>query len=482
MDATLSELTTQVDASAVKAGAVKAETIESVTAESEPVESGSIAYAEHLAIAPLPKSAHFTPGSSSLAQIGPVPVMRAAWGTPIATEEIAAALIKAGQQNEVLSTLREIGFTSGYHFPINTDMETQRVQDLHVGYISGLVETVLATRGWESVDALVICSHSIQQPVTGATADELTRRGYQIERVYWYRLACNSTTAALADFARDPDYYGRRVVLVGLDTLSGNGTDATNPVTFATFGNAGGAIAFVPGVEIEFVTGRAVVEYDTTPFFTVPHAFNRPPASPRLARPAHYTLIGEETAQRFHATEQGLWLDSPAGTVLHMDGRRTYRYFASPAVVSLIWEVINTYQAEFAESYGPLGVTFGHQPSKPVVDGLNRALFQLVLDAQSAGPDGNGNGHGLSRQELRALLRADVAERTAYLDRLGVPALPLTIPWVMDATGINNVSSATSLVALEHLAGQRAVQPGTRHLVVGLGIGASYQAHVLRFR
>lgn len=474
MDATLSEITPQLEASTVEPG----------TVESDTAESGSIAYTEHLTIAPLPKSAHFTAGSSSLSQIGPVPVMRAAWGTPIATEEIATALVKAGRQSEVLSTLREIGFVSGYHFPIDTDMEAQRVQDLHVGYISGLVETVLATRGWDSVDALVICSHSIQQSVTGATADELARRGYQIERVYWYRLACNSTTAALVDFARDPDYYGRRVVLVGLDTLSGNGTDVTNPVTFATFGNAGGAIAFVPGVEIEFVTGRAVVEYDTTPFFTVPHAFNRPPASPRLARPAHYTLIGEETAQRFHATEQGLWLDSPADTALHMDGRRTYRYFASPAVVSLIWEVFNTYQAEFAERYGPLGVTVGHQPSKPVVDGLNRALFQLVLDAQSgdANGNGNGNGHGLSRQELRALLRADVAERSAYLERLGVPAIPLTIPWVMDATSINNVSSATSLVALEHLAGQRAIRPGTRHLVVGLGIGASYQAHVLRFR
>ena len=201
-----------------------------------------------------------------------------------------------------------------------------------------------------------------------------------------------------------------------------------------------------------------------------------------------------------------------------MDGRRTYQYFASTPVASLIWEVMHTYQVEYAAHYGPLATTIGHQPSKPVVDGLNRALFQLVLESHEAIPMAmatamgtaiptvtvtamatgmktgmataipmgsvmaNGNGHGLSRQELRALLRADVVERALHLRRLGVPALPLSIPWVMDGTGINNVSSATSLVALEALAGQRAIRPGTVHLVVGLGIGASYQAHVIRFR
>ena len=419
------------------------------------VEFGSIAYAEHLSIAPLPKSAHFTPGSTSLAHIGSIPVFRAAWGTPLPTDAIAAALAHSGQQTEVVSTLREIGFLGGYHFPIDTDMDTQHVQDLHVGYISGLVETVMAARGWDSADALVICSHSIQQAVTGATASELARRGHPIERVYWYRLACNSTTAALADFARDPNYYGRRVVLVGLDTLSGTGTDITNPVTFATFGNAGGALAFIPGVEIELFTGRAVVEYDTVPFFLVPHAFNRPPASPRCALSPNYTLIGEETAQRFHATEQGLWLDSPADTGLRMDGRRTYKYFASTPVASLIWEVMHTYQVEYAARYGPLATTIGHQPSKPVVDGLDRALFQLVLESHTGHSNGNGNGngnghsngngngngnghengngnghsngfgngngngHGLSRQELRALsarrcCRARIASAPAW--------------------------------------------------------------------
>ena len=91
--------------------------------------------------------------------------------------------------------------------------------------------------------------------------------------------------------------------------------------------------------------------------------------------PPHYTRSGEETPQRFHATEQGMWAHSPAATGLHMDGRRTYRYFASAPVASLSREVLHTYQVEFAADYGPLATTIGHQPSKPVVDGLNRALF-----------------------------------------------------------------------------------------------------------
>ena len=254
------------------------------------VEFGSIAYAEHLSIAPLPKSAHFAPGSTSLAQIGAIPVFRAAWGTPLPTDAIAATLAKSGQQTEVVSTLREIGFLGGYHFPIDTDMDTQHVQDLHVGYISGLVETVLHAHGWDSADALVICSHSIQQAVTGATAAELARRGHPIERVYWYRLACNSTTAALADFTRDPELLrpprrpGRpRYAFRYRDRYHQSGH-------FCHLWQCRRRLAFVPGVEIELFTGRAVVEYDTVPFFLVPHAFNRPPASPRCAHVAQLHL------------------------------------------------------------------------------------------------------------------------------------------------------------------------------------------------
>ena len=58
--------------------------------------------------------------------------------------------MQTGQQTEVVSTLREIGFLGGYHFPVDTTMDTQAVQDLHVGYISGLVETVLHARGWDA--------------------------------------------------------------------------------------------------------------------------------------------------------------------------------------------------------------------------------------------------------------------------------------------------------------------------------------------
>ena len=67
------------------------------------------------------------------------------------------------------------------------------------------------------------------------------------------------------------------------------------------------------------------------------------------------------------------------------------------------------------------------------------------------------------------------------LRKIGVDAVSMHIPWIMDEVGMNNVSAGTALSALETLAAQKAVLPGTAHLLLGLGIGASYQAHIIRF-
>ncbi len=133
--------------------------------------------------------------------------------------------------------------------------------------------------------------------------------------------------------------------LLALITLSGNTTDSTDPVTFATFGNGGAAMAYVPGKEIEVLDGETVVEYDTDGFFHVPYIINRPPGAARFL-PADYRVFGEETQRRFHATENGLFLEIPEDEAFRMDGRGTFRYFTSTGVTSLLWNVIERLSPE----------------------------------------------------------------------------------------------------------------------------------------
>jgi len=151
-------------------------------------------------------------------------------------------------------------------------------------------------------------------------------------------------------------------------------------------------------------------------------------------------------------------------------------------VTDLLWNVMETYRQKFADKLGKLGETIGHQPSQAVVDGLNRTLFRIALENRAKETEGaGGEESALSTKEIRRLTRADISERLAYLRKLGIDALSLNIPWVMPETGFNNISAGTALSALATLATQKVVRPGTAHLLLGLGVGASYQTHAIRF-
>ena len=86
-----------------------------------------------------------------------------------------------------------------------------------------------------------------------------------------------------------------------------------------------------------------------------------------------------------------------------------------------------------------------------------------------------------STRDIRKMMRADLSDRLVQLRKLGIDALSLNIPWVMPDVGFNNISAGTSLSALTTLAAQKVVMPGTAHVLLGLGVGASYQAHAIRF-
>ena len=439
-------------------------------------------YVHLIPVAPLPDHAGFAPGSERLSHIGPIALYRASWGTFVDSKTIAEAATQAGHPPDLAATIEQLGFRGGYHFPADTDTFSNYVQDLHTQYVTRLVEQVLDERGWDSTDALFIGSQTILEGTVDNVRAELRRRGRDVGPIYWYRLACNSATAALIDTLREPEFHGKRVAVVGLETLSGNSTDILNPVTYSTFGNGGAAMAYIPGQEMQVLTGETVVEYDTNGFFLIPHQANRRPSAQPRGVPEDYRVVGEETEQHFYATEDGLFLEMPADDGFRMDGRGTFKYFTSTGVTDLVWNALQTYREKFSRQLGRLGVVIGHQPSMAVVDGLNRSLFRIAMTAYSDELERSGRGDEvLSPRDIRKLMRSSLPDRIASLRKIGVDAVSMHIPWIMDEVGVNNISAGTALSALETLAANKTVLPGSAHLLLGLGIGASYQAHIVRF-
>lgn len=440
------------------------------------------AYVNLLPIDPVPNRADFAPGSERLSHIGPISLYRASWGTFIDSEAIAKATMETGYPEDLALTIEKLGFSGGYHFPADSDTFSDHVQALHVDYMTRMVEQVLDARGWDSTDALFVGSQTILEHTLPEVRAELHRRGKDVGEIYWYRLACNSATAALIDTLNAEEFHGQRVAVVGLETLSGNSTDVANPVTYSTFGNGGSAMAYIPGEEIQVLTGETVVEYDTNGFFIIPNQANRRPTAqaPGVAR--DYRLVGEETEEHFFATENGVYLEMPSDDGFRMDGRGTFRYFTSTAVTDLVWNALQTYREKFSRQLGRLGVAIGHQPSMAVVDGLNRSLFRIALTAHNEALERLGRADEvMSTRDIRKLMRSDLPERIAALRKIGVDAMSVHIPWIMEEVGVNNISAGTALSALETLAAKGKVLPGTSHLLLGLGIGASYQAHIVRF-
>ncbi len=430
----------------------------------------------------LPDTAEFTPGSARLSHIGPISLFRASWGTFVESQTIADATVKAGHPEELADTIEMLGFSGGYHFPADSDTFSDYVQQLHVEYITQIVENVLNGRGWDYADSLFIGSQTVLEDTLPEVRSMLHKRGKDVGNLYWYRLACNSATAALINTLEQPDYHGQHVAVVGLETLSGNSTDITNPVTFSTFGNGGSAMAYIPGKEINVLTGDTVVEYDTDGFFIIPHQANKRPYSGTTKVPVGYTLVGDETEEHFFSTESGIYLEMPSDDTFRMDGRGTFRYFTSTGVTDLIWNVLQTYRERFSKQLGKLGIAIGHQPSAAVVDGLNRSLFRIALTEHSEEMSRLGRlDEVLSTRDIRKLMRSAVPDRVAALAKIGIDATSLHIPWIMDEVGFNNVSAGTALSALETLASKHIVLPGTSHLLLGLGVGASYQAHIVHF-
>lgn len=416
----------------------------------------------------LPTQPSFVPGSERLVRLGEIAVFRAGWGFPITNQDMVRFYAEAGlDADEVAETVAGTGFKQGYYFPFEQDLFGPETQGWHAHYTAMLVEKVARARDWDHIDVLIVGSSTTRMYVLEEARQLLAQRGIVVDDVRMYVQACNSAIAGITDLSRDPQYHGIHAVVVGLETLSGDVVDIDTPTTFRVFGNGGGAIAFVPGKDIQHITGRTIAEYDTQGVIVGPAACPVAQIDNRIDHFDWYELVGEETTDKFVTSKDGVFIQIPPSDdgKLYMNGMSTLAYFAK-RVSPLAVEIIQTYEAQFKDQYGNLGIPFGHQPSLPVVTFINHDLIRLDLEAR-----------GLDGRVARKLAKRGTIEEIAT--ELKMPDYkPFQIPWIMDRTGFNNISAGTSLIAMVTMIEEGSIQPNSVLPVFGYGIGSVIQADI----
>ncbi|MBI2009922.1 MAG: hypothetical protein HYS86_01960 [Candidatus Chisholmbacteria bacterium] len=424
----------------------------------------------------------FAPGSERLSWMGGIPVARAAWGTYLPSEGIFEALGREGVLDEgTQDRIKGLGFAGGFRFPSQgVDVYSDEVQGYMAGYAARLAGRVVGARrsrgenDWDHVDRLYVGSSTATEGMIEQVGRLLSSIGVGVDEVVHYSLACNSATQALRDAHTLP---GKNVVIVGLDTLSGSVAGTDDPVTYATFGNGGGALALVPGKDMRLVGdeggafGGTVIEHDTEPILTVKTGRGLPEGFVSTVQPPEgYRLKGVETAAHFAVTPDGVFLTIPQSEDgrLHMNPVGTYRYFVLLGAVEYAYQTAKAYaQSEFGRSH-PLGYPTGHQPSYEVlIGGFNQMLARLALESL-----------GWDRARIRGTLKANIDGLDVFLEAHGV-VVP-QFRWTMKVAGKNNTSAGTPLDCMGVMAQMGNFRPGSVHLLLGLGVGNSYGAHIIQ--
>lgn len=421
-----------------------------------------------------PRQPAFHPGSEQLEKLGDIAVFRAGWGIPLRNEDILIFAQLRGHTDLVAlsESLNATGFANGYYSPFTVNHRSAEVQRWHVIYATELTRRVMEARGWDSLDILILGTSTSDLSLLDNVRAELKAYGLNVDQIKLYVQACNSAIAGITDICRDEAYHGKRAVVVGFETLTGDATNQDDLNTVRIFGNGGGSIAFIPGQEIQHIVGRTVVEYDTEGVILSPQScpvYDIPDTDRRPLLP-WYEIIGDATPQHFAVTDYGVMVQLPPSqsNKLIMNGIATLAYFAK-RIPPLATQVLQTYRTHFRQQYGELSTLFGHQPSLPVVTFINHDLVRLALEER-----------GIDRRTARRMAKRQTPAEIA--DELGLRDFqPLQIPWVMDRAGFNNISAGTSLAALVTMFAENLIRPNHPLPVLGYGIGSVVQADVWQF-
>jgi 3-oxoacyl-[acyl-carrier-protein] synthase III len=421
----------------------------------------------------LPPTPTFAAGSEQFVRLGSMAVCHAGWGEPLSNAQLISHYVGIGwDYEEVREMIIGTGFKQGYYFHPDVELLSDEVQEQIAHYAARLSARVARARGWDAIDVLILGSSTSCNSVLPRTKELLAEQGIAVELAQFYTQACNGATAGINDLCRNPDMHGLKAVVIGMETLSCSRLDMETPITCRTFGNGGGAIAFIPGVEIQHITGRTVAEYDTQGVIIAPETVKLPVPEQRIAPPDWYEIVGEMTYEKFAVSSDGIFMEVPRcdDGMLRMNGMATLAYFVR-RVPPLAVDVVQTYKEHFQDQYGALATPFSHQPSLPVMTFINQELIRLQLE--TVGID--------ARQARNMTRRMNGDQRAQYLKEQGINDFdPVQIPWMMSDTGFNNTSAGTSVVAMLNMIKDGSLTTDSTVPVFGFGIGSVIQADIWR--
>lgn len=248
-----------------------------------------------------------------------------------------------------------------------------------------------------------------------------------------YRPACAGGITGVVDALADPDLRGKRVGVIAAEPLSGvvdRRIFTPSGINIATiFGNDFAYVEFNTG-DYELVAAKTLIIPDNgvirvRPFFT-------PPDNEAILPPHYEIAPGADVI--YSATRSGIFMhyqEPLSDNLAEMDGSATAKFFIrhTPDVIA---EVLTAAREQGVEPENVIA----HQPSLPVVIGINRKLERM----------------GFSQE----------------------------IPFLLTDMKRSNSSGATALVVWQYMAQHDMIDPEKPSLLVAPGIGSVITAAVIR--
>jgi len=371
------------------------------------------------------------------------------WGHSLTTEDLIKGFSAAGLlTKEREKTLRQTGFLNGHYYPFDADTLGEPLQEYQAHYAAALAGMVARARGWEELDYLVIASASSLPSITERASQILINEGINAQTVVFYGQACAGAVSALTDLCQLYPSGGKRAVVVGIESLTGNMLKPENPQVVRTFGNGGSAIAFQPGKDIDYLLGTKEVVPDTKgitlPYQMTPDDLvsNNGFTPEETSKISTYYRLKEGAKDIFSVSGPGAMvvIAQSETPYAEMNGGATFKFFARN-----MNRVMDKTLAEYAQRGEGLQPTVLYHPaSLPVIRGLDRKLKKICQE------------HNLTLSSLPEL-------------------------WRMDRAGINNISAGSSFVQWAELTRDGLIEPNRPILVLSMGVGAVLEASILAF-
>lgn len=380
---------------------------------------------------------------TELGRIGKnIPVMYAGWGDHLSTDEMITKWGE-GASESTKGVIRSYGVSGGYFDGDDHDPKSEEAHKRSVNNMVSMAEGMMRLRGWDHA-VLRLSTISEHPDIMKEVVARLEEKGLRIDEAQIYGLACDGGGGAIIDAVADEKCNGKQMVCVAAENLSGESVPRKEVAMSTLFGNGGGAIAFIPGIEIKLADPYdpfvvAVVKRDQKGVIQIPRVveMNELQKYYSPAKVPPWYQVEDDT--HFLYSEGAVMNEmTTAGKLSAMDGRKTGITFKDLILPLVTMLLAHYHERDYERGSDKLELAILHQPSRTIFENIKKNLKQFFgIDCPNT-------------------------------------------PWFMEGTGFNNISSGNIFIALTEAARQNLFKPEEVFLLATFGIGLSAHAAILQ--